>query len=435
MKRLLISWLFLLSAAVANAAPDSLYVVKVDSDVVFIDITTSSSPVYQGMVFEVFTQGEELINPVTGVHLGALKTKVGAGSISAVQEKYAQGRLESGLGKVKPGHIANIAAPAPAPYIEAQKTARSGAPLWKSAAIDGHVTALALVDADGDGKKELAAVLDDKLVLYSADNGKLVVKASLELPNMLRPLSLDAHGKQLLLTGYQTFLTRFQTMVYALEDGQLKQQKELKWLVRSLERPARPPMLVSQQLYSDSNHSRTKVKELIESDDSWKAGEVLKYPRLDWLYGFTILDFDGDGEDELLYVMPSGKLRMQYKEGNRSYEYGDVFDRTPNRLDWQGQFLKFYPRIIARTGKDGRPEACLLYNVPSNGVLADTFGRYNAAEIACHVWTGTAIEQTWSAPMAGYAYDFDWGSFAGMAEGAVSVQVSGDKSFVVVLPR
>ncbi|HOX22022.1 MAG TPA: hypothetical protein PLL10_01050, partial [Elusimicrobiales bacterium] len=78
---------------------------------------------------------------------------------------------------------------------------------------------------------------------------------------------------------------------------------------------------------------------------------------------------------------------------------------------------------------------CFLYNIPAGGVLADSFGRYNSAELSCYVWTGTTLEKSWSAPLGGYAYDFDWGSFAGLPPGPVAAQISGDKSFIVVLGR
>ena len=431
MKRLLLSLSFLALGHACASAADTLYVVKVDSAAVYIDISVTTSTILQGSNFEVYKEGEELVNPVTGAHLGSLKTKVGAGSLVTVHDKYAEGKLTDGIGVVKPGHIARITSmPAPA----AVKSDKTIAPLWQSPAINGQVTAMALCDADGDGKNELAAVLENSLLLYSIRDGKLAVVSSTTLPQMSRPISMEARDGKMLVTVYHSFLERFQTLVYVLKGDQLQRETELKWLVRSLKREGQPDKLVAQEQYADANANRSKIRPLFGEAEGWKTGDPIEFRKLDWVYGFNFLDVDGDKEDELVYVTETGKMRIQYRD-KRYYEHGGEFASTPNRMNWHGKFLRFYPRVIVSRTQAGLPEACFLYNIPAAGVLADTFGRYNSAELACFAWTGTSLEQTWTAPLGGHAYDFDWGSFAGLPSGAVAVQIAGDKSFIVVLGR
>ena len=105
----------LLAASVAAAqAPVKGYVVRVDSNAVWLDLTAADGAA-AGRAFEVYAEGPELKHPVTGASLGRAETKVAAGEIVSVSEKSSSGRLLSGPAAVKVGQRARLAGTAPEP--------------------------------------------------------------------------------------------------------------------------------------------------------------------------------------------------------------------------------------------------------------------------------------------------------------------------------
>ncbi len=72
-------------------------VVKADGEKVYINAGMDSG-IETGMEFRVYQKGEELIDPVTGISLGAEETLIGTVQIMEVKEKYAIGRAVAGGG-------------------------------------------------------------------------------------------------------------------------------------------------------------------------------------------------------------------------------------------------------------------------------------------------------------------------------------------------
>ncbi|HDR06213.1 MAG TPA: hypothetical protein ENN88_01110 [Candidatus Coatesbacteria bacterium] len=72
-------------------------VVKADGDKVYINAGVDSG-IELGMEFRIFAKGEELIDPVTGISLGAEETLIGTVQVMDVKEKYAICRSVAGGG-------------------------------------------------------------------------------------------------------------------------------------------------------------------------------------------------------------------------------------------------------------------------------------------------------------------------------------------------
>ncbi len=72
-------------------------VVKADGDRVFINAGMESG-IETGMEFKIYQRGEELIDPTTGISLGAEETLIGVIQVMDVKEKYAICRATSGGG-------------------------------------------------------------------------------------------------------------------------------------------------------------------------------------------------------------------------------------------------------------------------------------------------------------------------------------------------
>jgi curli biogenesis system outer membrane secretion channel CsgG len=72
-------------------------VVKADGDKVYLNAGLESG-IETGMEFKVYQKGEELIDPTTGISLGAEETLIGIIQVMDVKEKYAICRITSGGG-------------------------------------------------------------------------------------------------------------------------------------------------------------------------------------------------------------------------------------------------------------------------------------------------------------------------------------------------
>jgi hypothetical protein len=70
-------------------------IVKVEGSKVWVNLGAGSG-VKVGDVFELYRKGEELIDPDTGLSLGADEEKVGRIIITEVKENYSLGSVESG---------------------------------------------------------------------------------------------------------------------------------------------------------------------------------------------------------------------------------------------------------------------------------------------------------------------------------------------------
>lgn len=87
------------TAGLIPAAPTGR-VVKVEGTKVWINLGANAG-LSAGDEFEVYRKGEELIDPETGLSLGAEEEKVGKIVITEVQDKYSIGTVQSGNVKAK----------------------------------------------------------------------------------------------------------------------------------------------------------------------------------------------------------------------------------------------------------------------------------------------------------------------------------------------
>jgi curli biogenesis system outer membrane secretion channel CsgG len=83
------------AAGISFGSSHSGRVIKVSGNQVWINLGASSG-VQVGDSFDVIRKGEELIDPDTGLSLGAVEEKVGVVVVSQIQEKYSIATLKSG---------------------------------------------------------------------------------------------------------------------------------------------------------------------------------------------------------------------------------------------------------------------------------------------------------------------------------------------------
>jgi hypothetical protein len=173
------------------------YLVKIDGDKVYIDITEVQTPPKQNDAFTVIAEGEELFNPVTKKSLGKIETETAKGVITEVAPKYAVGKISSKTQNPKPGNrvkwdTALILEKIYRPAQAIQKTTEQEV-IWQSSPIDGIMRSVALGDINSNGKNELLGAFLHELRIYAVKNGKLKMLNKSKLSNLFNLISVETH--------------------------------------------------------------------------------------------------------------------------------------------------------------------------------------------------------------------------------------------------
>ncbi len=424
--------------------PDA-YLVRVDSDTAYFDITSSSKAgktVSAGDSFVIFEYGDELVNPVTGSRLGRIKLTIATGAITGVEPKYAVGRIDFRKSKPKPGQQASFqrrASHGPTPEQSEEKL-----PVWKSSPIAETILGIALGDITGDGANELVTLSARKITAYTLHKGILKAAGAWEVPGTRRFLSVETadlkntgDGFEVYACAFSDFSNRIETYVLEWKDGKFAKKETLKWLVANLAGPGAAPLMYSQQLFDSRQLSRSGIRRLLYRDGRFTTdSKRLKKPRPDWIYGFSLDDMNGDGEDELIYITGSNRIRVQFKKRKNYWESNDDFGKTPNRLEWLGEKLRIYPRLPVIKDAGGQTFIYGIVNIPKSGLLAESFGRYKSGELHCFKWSSMAMHTAWKAPVDGYISGIQYGKFLNLPEGIlISVVGSADQSMLMLFEK
>ncbi len=92
---------FILATAVRPGTA-SISIVKVEGGLAYINAGANAN-VRVGSVFVVFSAGEDLVDPDTGLKLGTTERPIGTIQITEVQEKFSVGTIQGGTGVMKRG--------------------------------------------------------------------------------------------------------------------------------------------------------------------------------------------------------------------------------------------------------------------------------------------------------------------------------------------
>jgi hypothetical protein len=429
----------LLITAMAAAQPaDKGYVVRVDSDAVWVDLTAADGAV-PGRAFDVYTEGAELKHPVTGASLGRVRNSVAAGAIKDVSDKFSTGVIVSRSGEVKAGQRARFTAPAPA----AKPAARPGepdsrAPRAMGPSVPYEINAMAVGDFDKIGRPQLVLASENTVRLYPYPMTDAKPLAEMTIPGTgLRIVGLevgdidDGDGRdELFVSVYDEAFKRFETRVLSLQSGKWLKTAELPFLTRAYQDAAGKRVLATQQIVDDKSFPFGALYPLVHQDGKYAQGRpALKLRRVDWLYGFTTAQI-GAGEPAALYYTTTHKLRVQFGK-----EYwptpDDDYGQTPLRVRWQDRLLEFNPPMAATYGTSGGFESLYaVRNMAALGGLASPFGVFNRAELVSKRWNGLGLDTAWKAELTGCAQGLSLVETGGRKELAVAIRGSAGQSSV-----
>ena len=433
--------LFLLFSALAAAQPaDKGYVVRVDSNAVWLDLTAADGAA-PGRAFEIYTEGAELKHPVTGANLGRVQSEVAVGEIKDVADKFSTGALSSRQGEIKAGQRARFTALAPAAAVP-KAAARPGepeprAPKTMGATVPYEVNAMAVGDFDKIGRPQIALASENTVRLYAYPMTDAKPLAEILIPGTgLRIVGLesgdidDADGRdELFVSVYDESFKRFETRVLSLQNGKWLKTADLPFLTRAYQDASGKKVLATQQVLDDKSFPFGALYPLAYQDGKYVQGRpALKPRRVDWIYDFTTAQI-GAGEPAVLYYTTTHRLRVQFgKEWWPTPD--DDYGQTPLRVRWQDRLLEFNPPMAVDYGPSGFEALYAVRNMAALGGLASPFGVFNRAELVGKRWNGLGLETAWKAELSGCAQGLALVNNGGQKELVVAVRGSAGQSSV-----
>lgn len=416
------------------------YLVKIDGDKIYIDITESEISPKQNDSFTVFTEGEELFNPVTKKSLGKISNNIAEGKVTEVSSKYAIGKIDKKTAEIKTGYrVKWHGIPAPLQAIQTQQTQREI--IWKSKPVDGIMRSLALGDINSDGRNELICVFSHELRIYTRENDSLKLLNKTETPALFNVISVEVHkfenaeNPHIFMTGYEKLSDNINTKVFEVKNGKLTETTQLKWLVRTTPYCQGLKKLYIQELFKTDGVKPSIIRELTYKKRKFKAGEKIKLTGLKWIYGFNITDFDSDGKPETVYITSADKIRLQKKKKGHRVDTARLFGKTPHFVNVNSVTLYFYPRIPVCKNYRGEFFIYGIENKKKSGILARAMGLYEYAILHRLKWTGSMFEDAGTVKLPGYVYDITAGSFAGFKDAVVVPCITLDERTIIeILP-
>ncbi len=417
----------LLIAALAAAQPaDKGYVVRVDSDAVWLDLTAADGAV-PGRAFEIYAEGAQLKHPVTGASLGSVQSVVARGEIATVSDKFSTGAILSRKTDARTGQRARLIVEAS--VVAPRVASRSGepesrAPKTMGAAVPYEVNAMAVGDFDKSGEPWIALASENVVRLYAYPLTDAKPRAEMQIPGTgLRIVGLepgDVDG-ELFVSVYDGAFQRFETRVLAARGGKWGQIAELPFLTRGYQDATGKRVLATQQIVDDKSFPFGALYPFVGRDGKYAQGRpALKLRRVDWLYEFTTAQI-GAGEPAVLSLTTAHKLRVQFgKEWWPTPD--DDYGQTPVRVRWQDRLLEFHPPMAVTYGPSGFASVYAVRNMAALGGLASPFGVFNRAELVSKRWNGLGLETVWKADLPGCAQGLAVVDVRGHREIAVAVR-------------
>lgn len=429
MSRIRLLTSLLLFCACSAFARDG-YVVRVDSDTVYLDITESSAAAHPGADFAIYIESDTLTNPVTGEMLGKTHFIAAEGTVSSVEPKYAVGSLKMHSGDVLPGQYFKWRAASPAKAM--LKAA------WQSAGLDFAATGMALGSFTAPGAGEIALATREEVGIYTVDADDALSKIMAYRPGgFYRILSIDAADlngtgrDSVFVSVYDSSTRSFQTLVLAAAE-KLSRTDTLGWLTRAVALADGGRRLYGQQLFYSGALRRSQVRAVSYSSGTYVLdGAALPLPEPASVYGLAMLPGIVGKADTLVYVSDSGRLRLRGAQKSQDEIPGDYDAANDTLLLEDGVSLRIEPRLAARYADGGA--AIFAAAVPDRQLRSGFASGPGDTLLVRLSGSGGLLEPQGEAALDGRGCDIDYGSVGRAGQGVAVCVVGHDGKTVVKL--
>ncbi|MFQ5658693.1 MAG: FG-GAP repeat domain-containing protein, partial [Candidatus Methylomirabilales bacterium] len=300
--------------------------------------------------------------------------------------------------------------------------------------FDDGLRGIAVADLNGDGRKEVALALNNRINIYAVDGKAFRLLWSSKdqswekYSNILALDAADINGNgvaEIFVTSYfgddaNSFVLEFQ------EKEWVKIWGHVELFFRVLPNRLGEPVLYAQRGGGTSDEPFAgRVRTYVARNGDYEPETDPKLPSGTYIYNFAIGDVRNDGSKQVLQIDNEHRLRV--------YKGGKLKSQPPDRFGGSGVFFDFYPGVVKQTvfsdadveferitvhprllisdvDEDGKRELVTVQNTASTTQIFKHLTLYDKSKILALRWGGTGFQILWETPnLEGYITDLFFG--------------------------
>jgi len=333
----------------------------------------------------------------------------------------------------------------PSESITPPESAVAAAGAWKGPRLEKALNALAVADVNGDRQPELVVADKDEITVYSIEPAGYQILYTMPKQTGINILSLDAadiNGNgiaEIFATSY--FQGRLNSFVLEYRNGSFaKTWENVNLLLRCLPTDSQGGYQLFGQTLGFTNRPWGKVHQYLWSGSGYREGPSLDLPPEASLYGLALIDIDGDGKREAVFLSQSNRIEIYGEDGKRRYKTSEQYGGTkltlqvlpiaagppsnptsPMHLPESQQPQSFYlqARLFPVLGK---PQFYVCKNMESAFSVLKGVRFFDRSKVLRLAWDGESLQPVWeSKEFSNYMADYYQGDFDG--DGAQEIAV------------
>ncbi len=297
--------------------------------------------------------------------------------------------------------------------------------------FDGEIRGIAVADLTGDGRKEIAVALANRITIFAVE-GRAFRQIwssegqSWERHNNIRALdAADINGDgvaEIFVSNY--FADAAGSFVLEFQKGEwVRTWRNADLFFRVMPDGQGRPVLYAQRVGREKMFDGG-VRIYTADNGRYRPQSQPKLPRGTYIYNFAVGDLDNTGSPQVVQISDShtlrlwsgGKLRSEPTEnfgGGQSIDFfgvsmtGQAFDAA---LESAGERYYIHPRlVIADVSGDGKRELVAVRNTDSASIFKH-IDLYQKSKIVALQWAATGFQVVWETPdLEGYVSDIFFG--------------------------
>lgn len=282
--------------------------------------------------------------------------------------------------------------------------------VWVGPNLQGNPVGIIVADLDNDGRQETAVAMQNRLLITSISQEKIIEEAEINFPGLeilsCDVIDLDQSGTPEI---YLSALRGEQLASLVVEfdgTGYLISLKNIPWFFRATEYPGAGRLLIGQQLGDyDRPFNRVPFKVLREPD-GLKKGENLNLPSQADLFSFA--PFSSSEQGQLYAYLTQGDyLNVISDSGVKMWESSDYFGGTETAILLSAGSQEIVDPIYIQKRILHGPSGEILVAQNDGQRTIKRFRMFKNSRVIALTWDGFTLQESWrTAGQNGYLADF-----------------------------
>ncbi len=288
--------------------------------------------------------------------------------------------------------------------------------IWRSSLLPYAMRDLAFGDFDGDGNLETVVISQKAVYIYRFKDEKFELLKEIKGERNDNYVGVDvadikgAGRPQIFVSNFREDGDR--SLVVSWDQGNYAVIAEkIPYLFRVHRLPGRGQVLLGQQRWGEWALGGP-IKILSWKDNRYTPTEVLKFPEGINIYNFTVVDLNGDGSPETIYLNDKNQLVILSDKGKVEYTSAAHYGGTVNMITSKqfttvdvvsGTIMSdrvgrtYLPaRLVVVPGlTPGKMEIIVNKNKDSLWNVIDRFESFTSGVIYSLTWDGTNVKEGW----------------------------------------